>query len=80
MLRSSQKIGDVELKPIMVGDEAAAVRSMLEIDYPLKEGTVRNWELMEEIWKYSFHHKLGLSMDDLKSKRILLTEPVKNPI
>lgn len=47
VLRSSQVIGDIELKPIMVGDEASEppqVRSMLEIFYPLIEGVVKNWE------------------------------------
>jgi len=46
MLRAQQQIGDIELKPIMVGDEASQVRSMLEISYPLKEGVVNNWPEM----------------------------------
>ena len=63
VLRSSQVIGDIELKPIMVGDEASEppqVRSMLEIFYPLIEGVVKNWEQMELIWDYSFTNKLGM--------------------
>lgn len=35
MLRANQKVGDIELKPEMFGDEAAPLRSMLEITYPL---------------------------------------------
>jgi len=78
MLRASQQIGDIELKPIMVGDEAAAVRGMLEMSYPLIEGTVKNWEEMEEIWDYCFFTKLGLKPEDLKDKYILLTEAANN--
>jgi len=62
----------------MVGDEASAVRGMLEISYPLKEGVVKNWEEMEEIWDYSFFDKLGLEKADLSSKYILLTEAARN--
>jgi actin-related protein 2 len=61
MLRASQKIGDIELKELMVGDEAAAARSMLEITYPLNEGKIRDWDDMEHLWSYCFHTKLGLS-------------------
>ena len=45
----------------MVGDEAAAARSMLEITYPLNEGKIRDWDDMEHLWNYCFHTKLGLS-------------------
>ena len=32
-----QAAGDVQLKDIMCGDEAAAARSMLQITYPVRE-------------------------------------------
>eukprot|EP01049_Picozoa_sp_SAG25_P022191 SAG25_NODE_8686_length_409_cov_0.832258_1_plen_40_part_10 len=38
----------------MVGEEAAAVRQMLDIKYPLSEGVVKNWEDMEILWDYTF--------------------------
>ena len=53
---------------------------MLEVTYPLKEGRVSDWKVMEEIWKYSFYTKLGLDENTMKNKYILLTEPVRNPI
>jgi len=76
MLRANQKVGDIELKPEMFGDEAAPLRSMLEITYPLQNGRVLNWDDMEKLWGYSFD-KLGLP-EDKSGKRILLTEPVGN--
>ena len=38
MLRASEKVGNVNLKELMVCDEAAPLRSYLEIKYPLIEG------------------------------------------
>jgi actin-related protein 2 len=77
MMRASEKLGDIELKELMVGDEASAARSMLEIKYPLNEGKISNWDDMEALWDYCFHKKLGLAADK-KDKQILLTEPVGN--
>lgn len=77
VLRAEEEaIGDVELKPIMVGDEAAALRRALEISYPLENGVIRNWEDMETVWKYLFHDKMQV---DCKDKKILLTEAPLNP-
>ena len=72
VLRASQKIGDVEVKELMVGDEAAPLRAYLEVAYPLTEGLVKNWEDMCHIWDYSFK-KLGLP-EDKSEHSILLTE------
>ena len=79
MLRANQKVGDQELKEIMVGDEAAPLRSYLEITYPMANGQIKNWDEMEILWDYTFHNKLGLSKSDKSDKRVLLTEPALNP-
>jgi len=79
MLRASEKVGNHELKELMVGDEAAPLRSYLEIKYPLIEGQIKNWDDMECIWDYCFHQKLGLPADK-KDHQILLTEPARNPV
>eukprot|EP01047_Picozoa_sp_COSAG01_P085991 COSAG01_NODE_19139_length_1028_cov_1.541442_1_plen_87_part_10 len=61
----------------MVGEEAAAVRQMLDIKYPLSEGVVKNWEDMEILWDYTFGEKLHI---DPPACKILLTEAPRNPI
>ena len=38
----------------MVGDESAPYRVMLELNHPVEEGIVKDWDDMELIWKYSF--------------------------
>jgi len=75
MLRSADRFGGVELKDIMVGDEAAAARQMLEINYPMDNGIVRSWEDMEHVWDYTFD-RLDITPEQTK---ILLTEPPMNP-
>ena len=62
----------------MIGDEAAPLRSYLEIKYPLKEGRILDWNDMELLWTYCFDNKLGLPADK-SDKKILLTEPALNP-
>lgn len=69
-------IGDVELKDVMVGDEASAARRALEISYPMEEGKIKNWDDMEILWDYTFNDRL---QTDTKGKRIVLTEPPGNP-
>lgn len=66
----------VELKDIMCGDAAAAVRASLETSYPVTNGIIKNWDDMEELWKYTFEEKLAINPPDHK---ILLTEPPLNP-
>lgn len=66
----------VELKDIMCGDAAAAVRASLETSYPVSNGIIKNWDDMEELWKYTFEEKMAINPADHK---ILLTEPPLNP-
>lgn len=61
----------------MVGDEASELRSMLEVNYPMENGIVRNWDDMKHLWDYTFGpEKLNIDTRDCK---ILLTEPPMNP-
>jgi len=74
----NNKIGDVEIKDLMVGNEASALRSYLECNYPMENGIVRNWEDMEHIWDHTFGPE-KLNIDPTNSK-VLLTEPPLNPL
>jgi hypothetical protein len=40
----------VKVKDLMVGDDASKLRSMLEVNYPMKNGMVRSWEDMQHVW------------------------------
>lgn len=78
IIRAVNKIGDIDVKDLMVGDEASKLRSMLEISYPMQNGIVRNWEDMCHVWDYTFgKEKMNINPRECK---ILLTEPPMNPI
>ncbi|KAM8945458.1 actin-related protein 2 [Pelodytes ibericus] len=82
VIRSTAKVGNIEIKnkkkmDLMVGDEASELRSMLEVNYPMENGIVRNWDDMKHLWDYTFGpEKLNI---DTKDCKILLTEPPMNP-
>ncbi|GCB78196.1 hypothetical protein scyTo_0015784, partial [Scyliorhinus torazame] len=77
IIRSTAKVGNIEIKDLMVGDEASELRSMLEVNYPMENGIVRNWDDMKHLWDYTFGpEKLDV---DSKNCKILLTEPPMNP-
>ena len=62
---------------LMVGDEASQLRSMLEVNYPMENGIVRNWEDMKSVWDYTFNEKLQI---DPRQCKVMLTEPPMNPM
>jgi actin-related protein len=45
----------VKVKDLMVGDDASKLRSMLEVNYPMKNGMVRSWEDMQHVWVRNIH-------------------------
>lgn len=67
---------DMEIKEIMCGSEAAAARSFLQINYPMKNGIVQDWQDMEHLWDYAFYDRMKMSTE---GQKILLTEPPMNP-
>ena len=78
MLRYAEKLEEIELKPIMIGDEVTKVRSLLELSYPMKEGIIKDEEDMGRLWDYCIRNKLGIK-GDLNDRKILLTEAPNNP-
>uniref|UniRef100_A0A673BYY2 Zgc:101810 n=1 Tax=Sphaeramia orbicularis TaxID=375764 RepID=A0A673BYY2_9TELE len=77
IIRSTTKVGNYELKDLMVGDEASECRSMLEIAYPMENGMVRCWDDMLHLWDHTFGpDRLDINPSECK---ILLTEPPMNP-
>lgn len=77
ILRSTNKVNNIEVKDLMVGDEASELRSMLEVSYPMENGIVRNWDDMVSLYDYTFGStKLNINPQNCK---LLLTEPPMNP-
>jgi len=76
LMRYEEEFKNVELKDVMVGDECALHRSMLETSYPVDNGIVNDWKGMVHLWDYTFKERLKI---DPKEHKILLTEPPMNP-
>ncbi|XP_062371789.1 actin-related protein 2 [Sardina pilchardus] len=77
-IRSSTKVGNIEIKDLMVGEEASELRQLLEVSYPMENGMVRSWDDMLHLWDHTFGpDRLDVSPPDCK---ILLTEPPMNPL
>jgi actin-related protein 2 len=75
-MRYEEEFKDVELKEVMVGDECAKYRDMLETSYPVENGIVKDWKGMKSLYDYTFFDKMKI---DPKDHKILLTEPPMNP-
>jgi len=76
VLRAEEKVQDIELKDIMVGDEVTKARDMLETSYPITNGIVQKWEDMIHLYNYTFGDRLKI---DPKEHKIMLTEAAMNP-
>lgn len=76
LMRAEEEFKDVELKDVMVGDECAKYRSMLETSYPVDNGIVKDWDGMRHLWDYTFFERMKI---DPKDHKVLLTEPPMNP-
>ena len=49
IIRAATRIDDVEVKDLMVGDNASKLRSMLECKNPMEKGLVRSWEHLQHV-------------------------------
>jgi len=79
MLRYKQKVGNIELKPLMIGDEVTPARSMLELSYPMEEGIIKNADDMELLWDYVLNKKLEIPKEKFQERKLLMTEAPNNP-
>ncbi|CAD5231984.1 unnamed protein product [Bursaphelenchus xylophilus] len=77
LVRSSQRINNIQIKDLMVGEECTELRQCLDVTYPMENGIVRNWEDMAHVYDYTFGpEKLDIDPQECK---LLLTEPPMNP-
>ena len=62
-------------KDSYVGDEAQSKRGILNLNWPIKKGSVENWEDMEKIWHHTFYNELSIAPEE---HPFILTETVMN--
>ncbi|WFD29582.1 Arp2/3 complex subunit, actin nucleation center [Malassezia sp. CBS 17886] len=74
--RDAISASGVQVKDLMVGEEAEAVRTYLQVSQPMEHGVVKDFDDMRHVWNYTFDEKLRV---DPRGRKILLTEPPMNP-
>ena len=62
-------------KDYYVGAEAEEKRGMLDLNYPIDRGEIKNWDYMEKIWDHIFINALKIAPEEHK---VLITEASKN--
>ncbi|XP_023335059.1 actin-1 [Eurytemora carolleeae] len=60
------------LKETYVGSQAQALRGILAISQPIKQGVVQNWDDLEAIWEHIWSRELQAVPSDIPA---LLTHP-----
>lgn len=76
MLRADGGLSkDWKVRDLMIGDDANAARSMLQLSRPISNGVVQNWDDMEAVWEYTFA-RLGVTPSEHK---VVQTEAALNP-
>ncbi len=63
-------------KKCYVGDEAKERKGVLTLKYPLEHGIIKDWDLMQKIWRSLYFDELKLQP---KEHYALLTEAALNP-
>ena len=72
---ASGRVG-IDKKQYFVGSEAEAIKGVLNINNPIENGVVNNWDDIENIWKYIFENELKVNPIEYN---IMLTETPMNP-
>ena len=62
-------------KDYFFGAEAEEKRGMLDLNYPIDRGEIKNWDYMEKIWDHIFINALKIAPEEHK---VLITEASKN--
>eukprot|EP00128_Syssomonas_multiformis_P010087 Colp12_sorted_trinity150504_noHs@20855 len=66
-----QYLHDSTLKECYVGDEALLKRDMLDLDHPIQQGKVVNWDQMERVWHHVYYNELRAAPEE---HPVLLTD------
>ena len=65
-----------EKKDYYVGQQAEEKRGILNLNYPIADGIVNNWDDMEKVWEHCFSNELRCAPEEHKT---MLTEAPLNP-
>src|SRR5689334_6264809 len=72
LFRYEEEFKDIELKEIMIGDECAKHRAMLETSYPIENGIVKDWEGMRHVYNHTFYELMKIDPKEHKVHMLLV--------
>lgn len=62
-------------KEVYYGHEALQKRGVLVLAHPIKNGYVKNWDYLEELWKITINQEVGV---EAKDHPMFVTDPIKS--
>jgi len=65
--RHKGAMASLGLKDSYVGSKAQALRGILSISQPIRQGVVQSWEDLETVWDHIYSNELGVAPSDLPS-------------
>jgi actin-related protein len=74
--KQAASIVGLDSREVYVGEEAVQKRGVLNIESPIDQGIIKNWEDMEKIWHHMFTNELRVSPEE---HPVLMTEAPLNP-
>lgn len=75
-LAAMENVAKAEME--RVGQDASDDRGILALTYPIENGIIKNFEIMEKIWNHSFNTILR-TKGEKGEHPVFLTEPSQNP-
>nr|XP_034492777.1 actin, larval muscle-type-like [Marmota flaviventris] len=71
-LRHDTMLVGMEEEDWFIGDEVQNKRGILNLQYPISQGAITNWDNMEKIWHHCFYHVLSIAPEE---HPLMVTEP-----
>ena len=75
--KNASAMQGVTQKNEYIGDEAQQKRGVLNLQYPIANGIVTDWDDMERVWHHTFYNELRVIPSEVQG--ILITEAPRNP-
>jgi actin-related protein len=75
--RNASAMQGVTQKNEYIGDEAQQKRGVLNLQYPIANGIVTDWDDMERVWHHTFYNELRAIPSEMQG--VLITEAPRNP-
>lgn len=60
-----------------VDEDGASLKNAEDVIYPIERGLIKDWDAMEDLWRYVFYTTLG--WEPGSEGQLLVAEPLLSP-